>query len=88
MANDKINEKRLVEKIKARILLESGKKITQQDLIDKCISYSYNHFDNFMQEKIEIPKLSKEKIKKILDSAVEFEDHYPDKTDDELIYGS
>lgn len=86
MASVKISEKKLVEEIKAKILLISGKKITQQDLIDKCIKYSYSHFDDFIQEEIETPQLSKKKIKKILENTINFKDQHSEKTDDELIY--
>jgi hypothetical protein len=87
MLNVKMSEDKLLEEIKAKIFLLTGEKINQQELIDKCLKYSYNHFEDFIQEEIRTPKLSKNRIQQILSNTVKFKDYIPEKTDDEVIYG-
>ena len=87
MSSVKINEKKLVEELKAKVFSLINKKISQQNLIDKCIKYSYENLDDFIQKELQIPKLTEEKIKKILDNTIKSGYHFPDKSDDELIYG-
>jgi hypothetical protein len=86
MANVKLSEKQVLEQIQAKIVLLHGKKVSQQEILDKCILYSNNHFQNFMLEEFHSPKISKEKIKKILTNTIKSGYHFPEKSDDELIY--
>lgn len=87
MANVKLNRKALLDKFQAEILIDRGEKITQQELLDKCIEFCHEHFDNFISSKINQPKLTKEAMNRILENAVDCELHALEKTDDELIYG-
>jgi hypothetical protein len=87
MANVKLNRKALLDKFQAEILIDRGEKITQQELLDKCIEFCHEHFDNFVSTKINQPRLTKETVKRILENSVDCELHALEKTDDELIYG-
>ncbi len=86
MANVKLSEKQVLEQIQAKIILVKGKKVSQQEILDKCILYSNKHFDRFLQEEFDSPGLTPEKITQILASTFQSGYAFPDKSDDELIY--
>ncbi len=87
MANVKLNNKNLLEKLQAEITLKLGKKMSQQDVLDKSIEFAYEHLDEFVSENIDHPKLTKELIKRIRENRYDGPLEHPDKSDDELIYG-
>ena len=82
-----MNKKRLLEKLQAEITLRLGKKISQQEILDKGIEYVYNHLDDFILENLDSPKITDELIERIINNACDGDLAYPDKSDDELIYG-
>jgi len=86
MASVKINEKKLLEKLQAKITLMLGKKLTQQEILDKSIKFVYNRIDAFIAEELETPKLTKEKVERIRENTIIAPIAHPDKSDDELIY--
>jgi len=87
MSGVKMNKKNLLEKLQAEITLRLGKKISQQEILDKSIEYVYNHLDNFILESLDSPKITDELIERIINNTCDGELAYPDKSDDELIYG-
>ena len=87
MANVKLNNKKLLEKLQAQLTLIQGKKISQQELLDKCIEFSEEHIKEFVNEKISPPLLTPEKVKRILSNAIDCPIYFKGKSDDELIYG-
>ena len=87
MANVKLNKKKLLEKLQAQLTLLQGKKISQQDLLDKCIEFSEEHVEEFINEKISPPLLTPEKMERILSNSIDCPIYFKDKSDDELIYG-
>jgi hypothetical protein len=87
MASVKLNEKKLLEKLQAKITLKLGKKLTQQELLDKCVKYVYNRVEEFISEELNQPKLTKEKIRKIRKNSIDAPLSYPKKSEDKLIYG-
>lgn len=86
MANVKLNNKSLLEKLQAEITLKLGKKMSQQDVLDKSIEFVYKRLDEFISEHIDHPPITNELIKRIKETAIDAPLH-PEKTDDELIYG-
>ena len=82
-----MNEKKLLEKLQAKITLKLGKKLTQQELLDKSVKFAYNRLDEFISEELESPKLTKEIIQQIRNDTIDAPLAYPNKSDDELIYG-
>ena len=86
MANVKMMKKDLLEKLQATLVLKEGKKISQQELLDKCVEFSNAHLEQFLLEKIEMPPLEPAKIKQILSHAIDDDVQHPDKSDDEVIY--
>jgi hypothetical protein len=86
MANVKLNNKSLLEKLQAEITLKLGKKMSQQELLDKSIEFTYNRLDEFFIENIDRPTLTNEFIEKLKKSASDAPLYLADKSDDELIY--
>lgn len=87
MANVKLNNKILLEKLQAEITLKLGKKISQQDLLDKSIEFVYKRIDEFVSEHIAHPLITDKLIKRIKENAIDTPLEHLEKTDDELIYG-
>ncbi len=87
MANVKLTKKDLLEKLQATLVLKEGKKISQQELLDKCVEFSNAHLEQFILEELQIPPLDPSKIMQILSHAVDDEVLHLEKSDDELIYG-
>ena len=86
MANIKLNNKRLLEKLQAEITLKLGKKISQQEILDNSIEFVYNRLDEFISEKIDHPPITDDLIKRIKENAIDAPLMHPEKSDDELIY--
>ena len=86
MANVKLNTKSLLEKLQAEITLKLGKKMSQQELLDKSIEFTYNRLDEFFIENIDKPTLTNEFIESLKESASDAPLYHLDKSDDELIY--
>lgn len=42
MASVNLNKKNLLEKLQAKITLKLGKKLPQQEILDKSIEFAYN----------------------------------------------
>jgi len=87
MANVKLNNKILLEKLQAEITLKLGKKISQQDLLDKSIEFVYKRLDEFVSEHIDHPPITNDLIKRIEENAIDAPLEHLEKTDDELLYG-
>ena len=86
MVNVKLNNKSLFEKLRAEITLKLGKEISQKELLDKIIEFTYNRLDEFFIEIIDKPTLTNEFIERLKGSASDTPLYHSDKSDDELIY--
>lgn len=86
MASVKMNKKKLLDKLQAKITLKLGKKLTQQEILDKSIKFAYKRIDTFISEQLQPPKLTREKINKIRSNTIDAPLVHPKKSDDELIY--
>ncbi|WP_457557951.1 hypothetical protein [Candidatus Harpocratesius sp.] len=87
MANVKLSDKMRLDKLQAKITLHLEKKISQQDLLDKCISYSDEQFDDFLRTMFDTMRPTDEIIELIRNSSIKSGYAHPDLSDDELIYG-
>ena len=81
-----MNNKSLLEKLQAEITLKIGKKMSQQDILDKSIEFTYNRIDDFIKENIKHPPLTDELIKRLKNTAIDTLLAHQDKSDDELLY--
>ena len=87
MANVKLNEKRLLEQLQAKITIKKGIKISQQELLDKCIKFADRSLERFINDTFDEISINKEKIERIKKNSFKSGFSHPDKTDDEVIYG-
>lgn len=86
MANVKLNNISLLEKIQAEVTLKLGKKVSQQEILDNIIEFVYNRLDEFIFEKIDHSPITDDLIKRIKENAIDAPLMHPEKSDDELIY--
>lgn len=87
MASVKLSKKHLLEQIQAKLVLIQGSKMSQQEILDKCIEFSHNHLAQFVQEQLDPTPITPEQIRKILDSALDINLYHQDEKDDDLLYG-
>jgi len=87
MANVKLTKKDLLEKLQAKLTLLKGTKISQQEILDKCIEFSDEHIEDFINEKVIQKPLTSEKMAFILANPIDCPIYFLDKSDDELLYG-
>lgn len=69
----KLKEKKELDKLVANLNLRLGKKVPQQDILDACIKLSTEHIEELEDYFSPTPKISKKRIKEILDMAEDFE---------------
>ena len=50
MANVKMNNKSVLDKLQAEIILKLGKKFTQQEILDKSVDFVYKRLDILYQK--------------------------------------
>ncbi len=86
LSNVKLSKKSLLEELQARLTLFHHK-LTQQEILDKIVEYTHDHFDDFLQEEFSEKKLTAEKVKQIKKSVYKGEIEYPFQTNDEILYG-
>ena len=82
-----MNNKKLLDKLQAELTLRLGKKVTQQEILDRSIDFTYKWLDKFIYEEINQPILTREIISSIRKNGIDAPLAHPDKSDDELIYG-
>ena len=87
MANVKMNNKKRLDKLQAELTLRLGKKVTQQEILDRSIDFTYKWLDKFIYEEISQPILTREIISSIKKNSIDAPLAHPDKSDDELMYG-
>ena len=86
MANVKLTKKDLLEKLQAKLTILKGTKLSQQEILDKCIEFSDEHLEDFINEKVIRKTLTPEKMKLILANPIDCPLYFLDKSDDDLLY--
>ena len=81
----KIGNKKLLEKIQAKITLKLGKRFTQQEILDKSLEYLSRNLDKFLEEMIPFIEISPRRLKEIKESATDF-DYETSGNEDKDIY--
>lgn len=80
-------DKDTLERLQAKLKLQTNKKIDQYKLLGHLIKFGNNNFNKFF-DFLEQVTLTDEEIEEIKNKYVgSYVDKHPDKTDDELIYG-
>jgi hypothetical protein len=71
MSSVKMTDKDQLDRLAARILLKTGKKFTNQELLSLCVQFSNENLDNFLSKVTkEHRKWSQEEIKKLEESFI------------------
>ncbi len=65
MANVKMKKKRLLEKLQAKITIKTGRKMSQQDILDRSIEFTYERLDDFIEESIKPPPITEDLIARL-----------------------
>ncbi|MHA1272212.1 MAG: hypothetical protein ACTSQS_02130 [Promethearchaeota archaeon] len=81
-----MNNKTILDKLQAEITLKLGKKLTQQEILDRSVDFVYKRLDEFISEEIDHPRLTRDIIERIKKNAIDAPLAHLDKSDDELIY--
>lgn len=87
MASVKLTNKNLLDKLQAKIILRTGKKISQQEILDKTVEFAHDKLEEFIAKNVEIPRITDEITKRILETPLDAPIYHLDKSDDELLYG-
>ncbi|MHA1974109.1 MAG: hypothetical protein ACTSW1_14010 [Candidatus Hodarchaeales archaeon] len=81
------NTKAELKRLQARLRLMSGIKIDQTSLLREVIYFGAQNFEEFLSF-LQGVHLTKEEIDKTNNQYIKsYSYHYPEKTDDELLYG-
>ena len=86
LANVKLSKKDMLEEIQAKLRL-LHKKLSQQELLDKCVEFTQQNFDRFVNDNFADMTLTEEKMALIKKNIYHGEINQPEKTHDELLYG-
>ena len=70
----KITNREGLDKLIAKLTLRIGRKPTQQEVLNICIKYGEDNFENLISRLTTVPILDEKKIKKILAIADELQD--------------
>jgi len=63
----KIQNKKALEKLQAKLTLRIGRKPTQQEVLDYCIILANENFEKLVELTTNIPVLNNKKIKNIIE---------------------
>ncbi|MHA1799264.1 MAG: hypothetical protein ACTSVY_12535 [Candidatus Helarchaeota archaeon] len=83
----KLKNKDELDRLVARITLNLGKKVTQQDVLNACIKLSTRHIDELETYFLKNQRITKERVQEILDMADDF-DYDTSKSIDQDLYGN
>ncbi len=83
-----LRTKSLLKKLQINITLKTRKIISRRDILDKCIDFVYERLEEFITKQIGGPRVTKRIIERLEKNRIDTPLAYPDKTNDELIYGS
>jgi hypothetical protein len=74
MAVVKLNKKKALEKLQARLTLRLGRKITQQETLDYCVLLASQNFDQLVKILEKAPILTQEKVERFLEERSQLSD--------------
>jgi hypothetical protein len=88
---DKLKNKKLLHRIQSLISLRLGKRVSEADILEKCILFAYKRIETFISEGFILdnfnqPRLTKEIIERIRNNTIKGPLAHPEKSDDDLIY--
>ena len=90
MSSVKLSEeaKTLLDKAQARVTLTTGRKITQQELLEAMIEFSARREDQFLEETVEHQTpLSTEEIEQLMKESTDWGVETKEEEIDKVLYG-
>lgn len=81
------NYQKILKNLRKAIENQFSKKLTDDEILEKCLKFSKEHLDDLFSEESIKSELISEKIKRIISNAREYQLYDLDKTDDDLLYG-
>ncbi len=66
MAVIKISDKKALDELHARLILQLGRKITLQETIDLCVQYATSNFEDLLTIASSIPRLTEKLAQEII----------------------
>ena len=66
MAVIKISDKKALDELHARLILQLGRKITLQETIDLCVQYAISNFEDLLTIASSIPRLTEKLAQEII----------------------
>jgi hypothetical protein len=72
MAVVKITNKQLLNDLQAKLTLQLGRKVSQQEIIDLCVNYASQNFDTIVKFASNRPQLTPEKAHEIIQRTERF----------------
>ncbi|MHA1646237.1 MAG: hypothetical protein ACTSVL_01590, partial [Promethearchaeota archaeon] len=58
MAVIKTSNKEIIEQLQAKLTLQIGKRFTQQEIVDLCIEFAQENFEELINRASNIPRLT------------------------------
>jgi len=72
MAVIKISDKKALDELHARLILQLGRKITLQETVDLCVQYATSNFEELLAIASSVPRLTEELVNKIISDLEQF----------------
>ena len=66
MAVIKISNKKALDELNAKLILQLGRKITLQETIDLCVEFASSNFEDIVAIASSVPRLTKELAQEII----------------------
>jgi len=85
MKRVKLDNTDLLKKFQFELTLKIGKKISQKELLEKCVEFTYNRLEDFLFEILEKPQITDELIAKIRQNIIDAPLQHLERSDDELL---
>ena len=83
----KLKNKKLLEELQAKITLKIGKRISQQEILDRSLEYFAENLDQFIEDSFPFIEISPKRLKEIRDSASDI-NYHTSGNEDRDIYGA
>lgn len=75
----KLSKKEKLDQLLARITLQTGRKPTQQEVLDMCVEIGEEHFEELLAKIVPFPVLDDKKVEDIIKLRKEFSKYNWDK---------
>ncbi|WP_457557779.1 hypothetical protein [Candidatus Harpocratesius sp.] len=74
MAVIKTTNKEIIDQLQAKLTLQIGKRFTQQEIVDLCIEFAQDNFDELIIRASNMPKLTPQLAEEIINEIEKFDE--------------